>query len=62
MSDLWLHTIPSLFPLTFESVMLYGGCAGLIVGGIMLASALRSELPNRRPKPLPMPRAKYHRS
>lgn len=62
MSDPLLQTIPSLYPLTFESVMLYGGTAGLIVGGIMLVSTLRSELPSRRQKPIPMPRAKYHRS
>ena len=62
MNDLLLQTISSLFPLTFESIMLYGSTIGLIIGGIILASCLRSELPANRPKLPPMPRAKYHRS
>ena len=62
MDNSWLDVLPSLFPLTFESVMLYGGTTGLIVGGVMLTYILRSELPSKRPKPIPMPRAKYHRS
>ena len=61
MADLWLNGLPSLFPLSFESAMLYGGSAGLVVGGIILAFVLRSELSGKRPKPIPLPRAKYHR-
>lgn len=62
MSDLLLQVVSSLFPLTFQSVMLYGSSAGLIIGGIMLVTNLRSELPSRRTRPIAMPRAKYHRS
>ena len=62
MSEPLLQTIPSLYPLTFESVMLYGGTTGLIVGGVMLALILRSELLGKRPKPIPTPRAKYQRT
>ena len=62
MSDLLLQLVSSLFPLTFQSVMLYGSCMGLIIGGIILVTNLKSELPSRRPTPIATPRAKYHRS
>ena len=62
MGDLLLQLASSLFPLTFQSVMVYGSCTGLIIGGIMLVTNLKSELPSRRPTRIPTPRAKYHRS
>ena len=61
MPELWLFTLPSLFPLTFESVMLYGGSTGLIVGGILLVYSVKHELTRTRPQPRYTDRAKYHR-